>query len=270
MSGYPTVLDTATAEQVSHDPYAHLVTSEALPSGTYKSLCASFPSLEGINPKRAGASNKRLNLLSSWGPAELVNAPAPPPWRAFMDAHTDPSFSQTVFDLFPDVTDGGERGRRLISVDRFGPGLARRLDLPEQVPESEIIVRITLAANTPVLEATSVRGAHVDSPRMAFVGLYYLRHPDDDSVGGDLAIHRVKPGHEVEGWVQAADPDDVEMVDEIPYAANTLVMMLNTHDALHGVSVRQPTKHVRRFVVISGWFPGVDQADTSANSLARK
>ena len=56
------------------------------------------------------------------------------------------------------------------------------------------------------------------------------------------------------------DPTLVEEFATVRYAPNTYVLMLNTHDSLHGVTVRQSTPHIRRFAVTSGWFPGVDES----------
>lgn len=263
-----TVLDRATSHDAASEPYAYAVVRDALPPEIYARLSAEFPTLADIDPGKAKASNKRLNLVSSWGPAELPAEKMPESWRTFVQSHLTAAFTRQVFDLFPQVTQGTGDQRR-IRLDDFGPALPSRLGLEPTVAEQDIAVRVTLGANTPVLKATSVRGPHVDSPRKAFVGLYYLRDEADDSEGGNLVIYRKADGAEVEPWVQKSDGAGMEPVAEIPYAANTLVVMLNTHDALHGVSVRQPTPHVRRFAIISGWFPGVDRADTSPDSLAR-
>jgi hypothetical protein len=256
-----TVLDRADPSQVVEDPYPYIVVRDALPDDYYQALSASFPGLDGLDPGLAGANNKRLNLMSSWGPTELPSDLAPPIWKQFLADHTTPDFSRKVFDLFPRaVVEGGRPGERWIRTELLGEGLADMLQLKGQVADTDILARATVAVNTPVTAPASVRGPHVDNRWKAYVGLYYVRQPGDDSEGGDLTIYRWKPGAKVSPWTMKADPAQVEEVTTIKYAPNTLVLMLNTHDSLHGVTVRQPTPHVRRFVVASGWFPGVDES----------
>ena len=99
---------------------------------------------------------------------------------------------------------------------------------------------------------------HVDSGRKLFAGLFYMRAAEDDAEGGDLALGRLKsPYREAE---QAAGAFDGKYLDEekietarlVPYAANRLVLFINSLSAIHGVTVRQPTTHPRRFVNLLG------------------
>lgn len=256
-----TVLDRADPAQVKDDPFPYIVVHDALSADYYEALSASFPTLDGLDPGLAGANNKRLNLMSSWGPTELPSDKAPPIWKQFLADHTTPDFSRKVFDLFPKATvEGGRPGERWIRTELLGEGLAEMLQLKGPVADTDILARATVAVNTPVQVPDSVRGPHVDNRWKAYVGLFYVRQPGDTSEGGDLTIFRWKKGAKASPWTMRADPSQVEEVTTIKYAPNTLVLMLNTHDSLHGVTVRSPTPHVRRFVVASGWFPGVDES----------
>jgi hypothetical protein len=270
--GPETVLDRVESAEVHLDPFPHLVVRNALSPDYYEELSRTFPTLEGVPIARAKANNRRLDLLSSWGPAELPPDRMPPAWRRFVDDHATLQFARKVLDQFPAVmvhpADGGERN---VSVSAFGSGLPDRLGLPDTVPESSIVARATLGVNTPVtISNTSVRGPHVDSPRKAYVGLFYVRHPDDRSIGGDFAIYRVKDGAQIESWGQKISADDVELVRVVDYGPNTYVLMLNTEGSLHGVTNRSVTSHLRRFAITSGWFPGVDSTSTDRNSLTRR
>jgi hypothetical protein len=246
-----TVLDAATKADVKSDPFPHVIIRNALPDDYYSALSQAFPKLTDLPPSKTKGNNKRVDLLSSWGPATLGNN-APDIWKQFIADHCSDDFRLQVFNLFPLATDGSG----MIRTEIFGSDLLYRLEVDGPIKASEITGRATLAANTPVETATSVRGPHVDAHRKAYVGLYYLRHEDDDSEGGDLSLHRVKPGHRIEPWADKVSFDDVDEIGVVKYAPNTLVMMLNTSNALHGVTVRKPTPHMRRLVVVSGWFPG--------------
>ena len=48
------------------------------------------------------------------------------------------------------------------------------------------------------------------------------------------------------------DDDLVEQVMRVPYRRNTLFMFVNGPDSLHGVTVRQPTRHPRLFLNLVG------------------
>jgi hypothetical protein len=120
--------------------------------------------------------------------------------------------------------------------------------------ELRIRGRATFGINTPVTAPSSVRGAHVDSWHKLFVGLFYLRRPDDESTGGDLILYRRKPGRRRDRWAASIDFDDVEAVVTVPYEPNSYVLFLNTEDAIHGVSPRSVSSVPRYLVVTSGWF----------------
>jgi len=257
----PTVLDRADRARVVLEPFPHIVIEDALPSDVFEALSSSFPLLSDLPSDLAGTNNKRFNLYASGGPTELPKEQTPKPWLAFLEAHTSVEFSRKVFALFPGSTvEGGDGGERWIKTEAFGEGLADKLGFSKPVSVDDVIARATVAVNTPVSSPTSVRGPHVDSIWKAYVGLYYVRSEGDNSSGGDLSLYRWKKGATVDPWTKKADPSLVEEFATIRYAPNTYVLMLNTHDSLHGVTIRQPTSHIRRFAVTSGWFPGVDES----------
>ena len=106
-------------------------------------------------------------------------------------------------------------------------------------------------------DACSVKTIHVDSEHKLFSGLLYLRRPEDDSTGGDLDVLRFRPDLTSAQWRKRFNGmfiDDalVERVCRVPYARNTLVMFVNSPNALHGVTVRQPTPHLRLFMNLVG------------------
>ena len=257
----PTVLDRADRARVVLEPFPHIVIENALPDDVFKALSSSFPTLADLPADLAGTNNKRFNLYASWGPTELPKERTPKPWQAFLEAHTSVEFSRKVFALFPGATvEGANPGERWIKTESFGEGLADKLGFSKPVSIDDVIARATVAVNTPVSSPTSVRGPHVDSIWKAYVGLYYVRSDGDDSSGGDLSLYRWKSGAKVDPWTKKADPSLVEEFATVRYSPNTYVLMLNTHDSLHGVTTRQETSHIRRFAVTSGWFPGVDES----------
>jgi hypothetical protein len=124
----------------------------------------------------------------------------------------------------------------------------------DSLEDKDVLLEALLSGNTPVNEACSVRTTHVDMSNKLFVGLFYMRPDDYDAVGGDLTISRFKPQYAGQNRLTCfkamnqVDDDFVEIVDTIHYAKNRLVLLINSPDSLHGVTVRQPTRHSRLFV----------------------
>lgn len=244
-------------------PFPYLVIDNALPEALYQELSASYPSHERLAPERMALSNHRLNLAATWGAAEYPLEAIAPSWRRFLEAHSSTAFAERVCAAL-EQTGGGAQRPGFFRVDELGAGLARKLNLPDYVRLQDLEPRATVAVNTPVREMSRVRGPHVDAARKAYVGLLYFRPPEDTSDGGNLLIYRWRDGAKADPWSSKIDDADVEIVDEIAYAPNRLVLFLNRGLGVHGVSPREITPHYRRLVVLSGWLPGVNFHDTDS------
>ena len=243
------------------EPYPHIIIDDALPQDVYDALAQSYPDPMNLPPKMREKNNHRYNLLSKWGAAEFAFESASDVWQAFLNRHDSPEFVEEVLALFPGYA-ACEADRTVLNVNALGAGLAEKIGVPAEVRAEEINARSTVGINTPVTEVSSVRGAHTDAIRKAYVGLMYFRHEGDASSGGDLEIFRWKADAERKPWAVAVERDLLELVDTIGYKANRYVLFLTTDDALHGVSPRSITPYFRRLVVTSGWLPGVDHYDT--------
>jgi hypothetical protein len=244
-STVPSLLDRASARDVVLDPFPHLVVRDALEPDLYRRLVEALPPPASFGGAH-GASNVRMNLMAH----QVLREPAIDPlWRELVRRHTSPTFFRQVAGVFgkalldarAPARDGLERLKEL----RTG---VRHVDREQ---DTDVLLDAMLAINTPVVGApSSVRGPHVDLPNKLFSGLFYMRHHDDRSTGGDLELFRFRhrqPG----GFVGCeVEPAYVELVKTIPYEANVLVLFLNTIDAIHGVSARSVTPLARRFLCL--------------------
>jgi len=272
------LLDRVTTDDVAADPFPYVVVRNALDAEYYRALASELPGLNQLDEEHRAANNRRVDLVSSSGRAELAINAVPAVWRAFLQSHASDEFVSEVVGLFanhiprcegrlyqeilapawkralhnPRQPKGGPRFARLRPLMRLG----RTVWLNDYTRPAGLNVqgRATLALNTPVREMTSVRGPHVDSPHKCYVGLFYLRHPADCSTGGALELFRWKSGRIRKPWAAKIAEEDVEVVETIPYEANTFVCFLNTSDSIHGVTVRSETDFPRHLVVTSGWF----------------
>jgi len=254
-------LQNATPAMAKDAPFPYLVIDDALPADVYQRLADSYPDGRKMEAERKNQNNARFNLISRWGKTEFPYEEASEDWQKFVETNESESFVKKVYSLFPGFMNSSGTSDT-IDLGKYGPDLAENLKLDADVTTADVIPRVTVAVNTPVLEQSSVRGAHTDNMRKAYVGLMYFRKPEDDSTGGDLEIFKWKDGAARTEWAVKAPLDQVDIVETLKYKPNRLILFLCTSDALHGVSPRSVTPHWRQLIVISGWFPGVNYEDT--------
>ena len=245
------VLRRAQASDVVEDPYPFIVIHDALPEDICDALIAGYPPLDILGVD-ALQNNSRWSV-TAWDAAQ--NSGISQVWQALVAYHSSPAF----FDDFVRVF--GDHVLRL--YPQLFPDMnslrALRLGVRERDDDADcdLFLDAQISGNTAVRDASSVKTIHVDSEHKLFTGLLYLRSSLDDSIGGDLDVLRFRPDLTPAQWRRRYDgmfTDDslVEHVTRIPYSCNTLVMFVNGPDALHGVTVREPTQHLRLFMNLVG------------------
>lgn len=230
-------------------PFPHYVVPDALPADSFARLIAEFPDDERVRRGMPSGDNRRFSLSA---PEALADPRISLAWREAVLAHVGQSFLDDVLralaaDIratYPDLE--SRTGRPL---EQWRAGVRRR----DSFESCEVLLDAQICINSPVLAVpSSVRGPHVDKPNKLFAGLWYLRPPqDDDTVGGELLIYRWRAGRTRFDGAEL-EPRDVEVVSKVPYAGNTFVLFLNSLDALHGVTPRQPTPRARWFLNLVG------------------
>ena len=239
--------DSLARATIELKPFPHVVVPDALEPSLYRQLCTSFPPFSRIgwnDPTILPLGNARFELSAA---AILNDTEMPAVWKSFVAAHSDRAFFDKVIARFDghwpmalrQALGGTLAGHTMERLVRHRPQAAR------------IALDARIEINCPVTIASSSRAAHLDTPNRIYSGLLYFRHPDDDSVGGDLELFRWKDGPVDPIDTYELAPDRVECVATIPYRPNLLVFFPQGIDAIHGVSVRQPTPHVRRYVFIT-------------------
>jgi len=249
------------------EPFPHVLIENALPKKLYEDLLLSFP-----NPSDLDVNNLLNNKRYSY-PAKKVktNQRISKIWKDFINFHISKIFYEEVINIF---------GKDIISCHRdFFKDLShlKKLDINTRF-ESEIKNKYTISldaqisGNTPVWFPNSVRKAHIDSGEKLFSGLFYLRNPEDDSLGGNLCIYKPKDNYKnstnlfYESYVNRKK---CEIVKEIPYKGNTLIIFINTPYSIHGVTPRSITKHNRIFMNLVGSLP-FNLYDISKQSTLKK
>lgn len=237
-----TLLDGISPHQILTDPFPHLVVTDVLPEALHQQLLAAYPPLDVLTSGAQFTSNQRFNLMGS----EVMHNPAiDPVWREFVQLHVSEVFLRQMVQLFEaPLRERYPNFEKTVGrLHSLRPGLR----MVDNYQKAEVLLDAQLAVNTPVTDfPSSVRRIHVDAPNKLFVGLYYLRHPQDRSEGGELELCRFVGSRQRMRKV-SIDDQYVKVVKTIPYHSNTLVLFLNCIDALHGVTIRQVTPFPRCF-----------------------
>ncbi len=232
---------------VRSEPFPHVVLSPALPEATVSALVDTVPPDEVLRAGARPGSNRRFSFPAH---EALRHEAVGAAWRALLETCTSQGFLARLMGLFaphlrtmyPDID------TVVGPLEQLRTGLRFRNDFDN----ADVLLDALISINTPVTgRASAVRRAHVDSPYKLFAGLLYLRNPADDSHGGDLELFRFRAGTRVFRDAEVAE-QDVEVAETVKYARNTLVIYPNGLHALHGVTVRQPTRHTRLFVNLVG------------------
>jgi len=243
-----TLHDRLAAATIRLEPFPHIVVPDALDPDLYRKLCAGFPPFSRIgwnDPKRPPRSNSKYELSASMMVADET---MPEAWRTFAALHSDRAFFDRVVTLF--AAHWPAALRQALGGTLDGHTMERLVRHRAQAARIALDARVEI--NCPVREvASSPRGAHLDTQNRIYSGLFYLRHPEDDSEGGDLQLFRWKDGPVGDIGDFELPAGSVECVATIPYQQNLLVFFPQGIDAIHGVSVRQPTPHFRRYVFLT-------------------
>ncbi len=246
MTSRLSVLQSCTSRDVVLEPFPHIVIENALPSDLVEELISQYPDL-GILGVDSSIDNKRWST-----PARAVsdNSQISKLWKDMIEYHSSEAFFLELVSIFGDAIlsklDGVWGSRSELENLRVGTR--------QQTPsgQANVFLDAQIAGNTPALTPGVPRGIHFDSRNALFAGLFYLRDSGDNSIGCDLQIWIWKSGYsdrrKASEYREGVDVNHCELIRTIPYAANTLVLLINSIDSLHSVTTRQPTPHTRKFM----------------------
>lgn len=238
------VLQKATHDDVNAEPFPHALVRNALAADYYDQLSAAFPTLEQV-ARGQRIENNRAYLLS--GQRCLESDELAPIWRNFMQYHLSHDFFREACQLL------GDKFRQMHpEIDRLIGRPLERATVGMRRPGAteDILLDCQFGINSPVAEESRVRGIHVDNHRKLFNALLYMRVPDDNSRGGELALYRDEKPLQwgFGGDLYGVQDEAVTECGRVAYSANLLVMFVNSPRSFHGVTPRSVTPHVRRYI----------------------
>lgn len=255
------VLQNATLSDLRQTPFPHIVIQNALPTDVAAELTRTFDvhlfdSIKKDLAEKIGKplNNRRIDI--SYAMSQNING-VPEIWQQFLDYHSSHDFFEAFLDLFGQsiVELYGSFYPTVETLRQLRTGIFQKNDFSKH----DLVMNTAMSINTPVIQSGSVRAIHTDHGDKLFSGLFYLRRPQDDSIGGNLQILKWKEGYSTLKkrffYEEGVNPRHTEVVQEIPYANNTFVMFINSLDALHAVTPRSVTPFDRTFVN----FIGIDK-----------
>ena len=233
------------------EPFPHIVAAEALAPDYYAALAGAFPDMTTIAGTAELANNRAYRMIA---PKALEHSAVAPIWREFLGYHCSHTYLRELLAFWGDAI-GAEYpafermvGKPVADLRGAMRRYSRRGQYDPENLSTDVMLDCQFVANSPVRTPSSVRGPHLDRPYTLFAALLYFRDPADGSQGGDLEFYRLREG---DGRFDAryhVPPEAVAAFRRIRYEPNTLVMWLNTPQALHGVTPRAVTEAPRRYV----------------------
>jgi len=235
------LLQNCNQQDIKLDPFPHIIIENALPDKIAKSLTKTFP----INIFNLESNNRRLNCSSfQVQQTKQINNL----WKEFIRYHSSESFYAELIELFKPAFLKDD----YIRYKKKCVGIRGR----DSKDENKILLDAQISINTPVNFSTAVRSAHTDNTNKLFSGLFYLRMPDDSSVGGNLRLLKWRDAYshydKLKLYKEGLEDKHFSVFKEVNYANNVAVIFLNSLDAIHLVTPRHKTNYPRCFVNLVG------------------
>lgn len=260
------VLQNFRSSSLQREPFTYFSIERALPDALYEELSRTYPSVETIfanafrNKGKDMVQNARYDLSAAevYEKSDLSLGA----WRDFVHYHTSQEFLDEVLDKLGDAIRDAYP-HFVSAMERKSPGGKPRAGVRrhgDAAGECELALDCQIGINSPVTTGgTSVIGPHLDNPKELYAGLLYLRHPDDKAAGGDLVIYEWKDRQNRRFFEKRyIGPSLVVERGTVPYGPNGFAWFLNTAEAVHGVTVREPSPLPRRLCnIIAETYPTV-------------
>ena len=225
------------------EKFPYIIIDNALPVELYKELSTSFPKNEKIIGKNEYKENfaYRYNALNSLRDGEI-----PEMWKQFIRYHTSYEFVEEFYDIFSDSIKKIYKVEKEKLFNKANTGV--RFE-----KQNHFNLDCQFVINTPTSGDTSVIEPHLDNPVEFYAALLYMKDADDNSKGGNLTTYSFKDKPSFYGKSRVRE-DKVNLIEEIEYKQNRLVMFLNSPYSIHGVTKRSKTNFYRKYINIIGEF----------------
>ena len=223
--------------------FPYLIIDNALPTNLYEKLSSSFPKNEKIIGQNEYKENfaYRYNAFNSLRDSEISNE-----WKEFIKYHTSFKFLEEFYEIF------GESIKKIYQVEKEKLFNENNIGVRFE-KNNHFNLDCQFVINTPTSGDTKVIEPHLDNPVEFYAALLYMKDVDDHSEGGNLTTYTFKDKPSFYGKSRVRE-DKVNLLEEIEYKKNRLVMFLNSPYSIHGVTKRSKTNSYRKYINIIGEF----------------
>jgi hypothetical protein len=235
------VLQNKKTIQLKFDKFPYLIIDDALPIDLYNKLNDDFPSYNKIIGKNDFKENfaYRYNANLSLKDPDITKE-----WKEFVEYHTSYEFLEEFYTIF------GESIKKIYNVEKEKLFNKNSIGVRFE-KQNHLNLDCQFVINTPTSGKTSVIEPHLDNPVELYAALLYMKDDDDNSKGGNLTTYSFKDKPSFYGKSRVRH-EKINLIEEIEYKKNRLVMFLNTPYSLHGVSQRNKTNFYRKYINIIG------------------
>jgi len=247
----PNISVIQNISEVSTHPYPHAWVEEALPESVYRELEETLPVdlVKSIGSYDIGGTSGDGGNFRYKSAAALTDRRIPDIWLEFFEYHTSEEYFRSVISLFErQIAEQFPQYLDLLTTEKValrGQGQATTL-----VTDCQYVIHEALG------NEKTTRTPHLDNPIEIYAGLLYMKHPDDESTGGNFTVHEViKPISKINREAgREVDEEHHRIYAEVPYKRNSYAMFLNVLDSVHSVTPRRNAKLDRVSINIIGEF----------------
>ena len=228
------ILDALDREKVLSEPYPHFHVPEALDPEDYERLLGGLPTIEAMKAANPNYTTASKMLTMNEGQMRASDAVGQG-LKDFLDLHLSEQYVSQLLDVY-------EHHIKDYYPKFFSRGLNKTLSQSAS---------LTITNPDWAHRESTNRYAHIDNSKVFSVLLLYLRHPEDDSTGGEFQISRhqgrfrgfnlspkLDDGREL-------DDSSIELVRDFPYQGNSAVCFMNSINSVHGVGLRSASLYPR-------------------------
>lgn len=245
MSKY-SVLQNFTPDCLKLDPFPYIHIPQVLPWDLYEQLEAEYPEQFVTGGTEHGFGTARYQQ-HDFDYEKVVSTT----WRDFVEYNTSIDFKNELITVFREAIQLHYTTAHGWPEDLYTKYI--NSDVTQRMVPKKGAIKMEMQFVCNAIDQVHIRKPHVDQARELFACLFYFKKPEDKGSDGGLNVYRSLEGDEwrkVDGRV--ANREDIEVVDHIPYARNTLACFLNTKNSLHGVDPRENPNTIRRYINIDG------------------
>ena len=252
-----------TRDEVSTDPFPHVIKDGFLDADLYARLEAEFPPVELFKAAAGPGGRAGLDLYED-DPQYGEMLAASPAWREFYDFINSERYVRSLIDLFGDQFAHFESrvDPQLATYDHYvepRQELAKKSRLGRRLNQLQTALAPGRNANDLFVRLDLALGGigygkpvHCDRPNRLSSMLVYFCDADEIGMdGGELVIHAHKQKKAYRDYERHPKAEDVTEVARLSAKPNRGVFFLCSNNSYHSATEVTAQKDYRRFVYIS-------------------